>query len=1247
MYSRYLSRRVHWARPGSFLLAACLALAGCGQSASFDQSLVAAQTALGTGDLRTAEIQLKNALQAAPEHPQARLLLGRVFLRQGNAVAAAREFERARHLGVPEQDVLPDLARAWLGEEAHQQIDALKMGADLPAEVRASLLAVQAESLLARGRTAEAQDKAGASLALAPASIDGRFAMAHVESELGRYSEARQRLESALVDAPNRADGWGLMGDIERGAGRFDAAEAALTKAMQDPALALRAQLMRALVRLQAGRLDTAEEDLKALRAKLKESPPLDYAEGLLAYLRQDYRSARSHLDAALGKLPADGAALALAGANQLALGDPAMARIYLERAVSARPDEVATRRMLVMTLLQLGALEEAETLARKLLAQLPNDTAAMDLLASALMMQGKREEGLAVLRKVEQSLVHSPAEAVRASAARLAKGADAVGLDQLESALAEDPALQDASAQAVLKALRAGDLDQARSRADAYRQQAPDAPAALALNGLVSLARGESDAAQQAFRTALDKDPGNLAAAIGTAELARQAGDLGRARQALASSLAHHPDSAARLAQLARIALAMGDEEAARGYVTQTLATGSGGLDAILDLGALELRLGNPGQTLRLLALLDQEASATSRSLRLTASAQLALADYGAARATLLRLGDAIEQEPGLLLGLATASAALGKPDEAKASLEKALALDPEYLPARLGLTKLAVARKDMTAAERGLRDLRERLGATDREVLLIEAQLADLRGNLTAANQAFQELLGGADKSSPIDLRLQGAAEQLILGYVRDGNPQRALQAAQALRERQPDAPGVHLLLGTLYQREGQTELAAQSFGRALALEPGSPAATRGLAEIAISGGHLDEARRLYETSLKQHPVEVDLLVGLARVALLRDDPLAAQGYLTQSVQGNPLLLKPRLYLAAYWLRQDNAARALSLLEEAKTLHGDDSGLLGLEAEAQLKLERYEAAAQTLRQLERLRPDDPQILVALAGAEAGLGDAARAQRTLERALQRDPNSVAALNGLARLAIVRKAVDEAKARIEALKRIVGADSQEVMMLEGNLAEAQGDLKRAGELYGQLFQQSPSSVSLLWLARVKVKSQNVEGAWRDMTAWLDKHPNDGLVHFEIGMLYMNVGKTDKAAEHFERSLELGGANPIALNNLAWHLREKQPQKALEYGRRAYAISPDSADIADTLAVLLGEQGELTEAQRVIEQARQKAPENASILFHQASILARAGESGRSIEALQTALALDARFPEHAEAQALLARLTGR
>nr|WP_159105431.1 XrtA/PEP-CTERM system TPR-repeat protein PrsT [Thiorhodococcus drewsii] len=1219
-------------------------LVGCSESHSFEQYLSEGRRALDHGDLSVAVINFKSALQIAPDDPAARWLLGRAFLRQGNYVSATRELERAQQLGISNSDLLRDLATALLGEGVYEKLDALAVGNDLSPVVRASVLATQAESLLARERILAAEEKAASALALDAASNEGRLAMAHVESELGRFTEARERVKSVLEDAPDRADGWLLMAAIERSSGQLDAAESALTKAMADPAQSLRAQLTRALVRLQAGSLDAAEEDLKALRAKLKESPQLDYADGLLAYLRQDYRSARSYLDAALGKLPAEGASLALAGSNQLALGEPAMARIYLERAVSARPDEITTRRMLGMTLLQLGELEEAEALARQLLAQLPNDAASMDLLASALMMQGKRDEGLAVLRQVRQAIISSPAEAVRAGAALLAQGSNAAGLDQLKAALTEDPALQTASAQGVLKALRAGDLEEAGSLADAYRKESSDGPAALALTGLVSLARGESDAALQDFNAALDKDPGRLAAAVGVAELAAQTGDLERARHVLESSLAYHPESDARLAQLARIALAMGDGEAARGYVEQALASGPKAVDAILEVGAQELRLGSPAQTLRLLALLDDDAAAKPGALRLTASAQLALADYGAARATLLRLGDAVNEEPGLLVSLASASAELGKLDEANASLEKALDLDPEYLPARLGLTKLAVARKDIAAAERGLRGLRERLGASDREVLLIEAQIADLRGNLTAANQAFQELLGGTGKALAIDLGLQGAAEQLILGYVRDGNPQRALEAAQALRDRQPNAPGVHLLLGTLYQREGQTELAAQSFGRALALEPGSPAATRGLAEIAITQGDLDEAQRLYEASLERHPVDVDLLVGLARLALLRDDPLAAQASLNQAVQGNPLLLTPRLYLAAYWLRQDNAARALSLLDEARTIHGDDPGLLGLEAEAQLKLERYEAAAKTLRQLERLRPDDPQILVALAGAQAGLGDEAGAERALERALRLQPDSVAALNGLARLAILKKAVDEAEARIDALKRIVGADSQDVMVLEGNLAEAQDDLGRAGEIYGKLFKQSPSSVSLLWMARVKVKSQDIEGAWRDMTAWLDKHPNDGLVHFEVGMLYMNVGKQKEAAEHYERSLALGGANPIALNNLAWLLREEQPDKALEYGRQAHAISPDSADIADTLAVLLGEQGQLAEAQRLVEEAHQKAPENASILFHKASILARAGAPDQAIKALQTALALDQGFAERAAAESLLARL---
>ncbi|MBK9685572.1 MAG: tetratricopeptide repeat protein [Betaproteobacteria bacterium] len=67
-------------------------------------------------DYAAAVIELKSALQKAPDDREARLLLGRSLLQTGDPTAAAIELQKALDLGADPNDVQPLLAQAVLGQ---------------------------------------------------------------------------------------------------------------------------------------------------------------------------------------------------------------------------------------------------------------------------------------------------------------------------------------------------------------------------------------------------------------------------------------------------------------------------------------------------------------------------------------------------------------------------------------------------------------------------------------------------------------------------------------------------------------------------------------------------------------------------------------------------------------------------------------------------------------------------------------------------------------------------------------------------------------------------------------------------------------------------------------------------------------------------------------------------------------------------------------------------------------------------
>jgi cellulose synthase operon protein C len=122
-------------------------------------------------------------------------------------------------------------------------------------------------------------------------------------------------------------------------------------------------------------------------------------------------------------------------------------------------------------------------------------------------------------------------------------------------------------------------------------------------------------------------------------------------------------------------------------------------------------------------------------------------------------------------------------------------------------------------------------------------------------------------------------------------------------------------------------------------------------------------------------------------------------------------------------------------------------------------------------------------------------------------------------------------------------------------------------------------------------------------------------------------------------------VKLESRNLVALNNLAWLIREKEPVQALDYARRAAELAPDSAEVLDTLAVVEYLNKDYRRAERSIDRALNQQPDNPSLLYHSAMIDVALEDESQARATLEELLESNAEFPELAEAKALLAQLT--
>jgi len=157
--------------------------------------------------------------------------------------------------------------------------------------------------------------------------------------------------------------------------------------------------------------------------------------------------------------------------------------------------------------------------------------------------------------------------------------------------------------------------------------------------------------------------------------------------------------------------------------------------------------------------------------------------------------------------------------------------------------------------------------------------------------------------------------------------------------------------------------------------------------------------------------------------------------------------------------------------------------------------------------------------------------------------------------------------------------------------------------------------------------------------------WVAQNPTDVDARMALVSQLVGLGETEAVIQQLRELVKLQPSNAEALNNLAWYLREQAPLEALEFSRLAVSLSPDRAELLDTLALLESDAGNHQQALEHIKRAVAASPGSSYLLYHHALIEARLGNKATAIDILKAVLGGDgAAFPEREKAEELLASL---
>ena len=195
-------------------LACVVALTGCSDPSAADL-LASARSHLAKNEVEAARLELKTLLQGHPNTAEARYLLGKLMLDNGDLAGAEAELRRALEGGHAEASVLPLLARSMvgLGKGALllQQFGQVKLaGAQADAELKTQL----ATALAGENDLAGARDTINQALQQSPDFGPALLLRARLTAADGNAAGALKEVDALLARQADNADAWLLKADL-------------------------------------------------------------------------------------------------------------------------------------------------------------------------------------------------------------------------------------------------------------------------------------------------------------------------------------------------------------------------------------------------------------------------------------------------------------------------------------------------------------------------------------------------------------------------------------------------------------------------------------------------------------------------------------------------------------------------------------------------------------------------------------------------------------------------------------------------------------------------------------------------------------------------------------------------------------------------------------------------------------------------------------------------------------------------
>ena len=636
------------------------------------------------------------------------------------------------------------------------------------------------------------------------------------------------------------------------------------------------------------------------------------------------------------------------------------------------------------------------------------------------------------------------------------------------------------------------------------------------------------------------------------------------------------------------------------------------------------------------------------------------------------------------LLYGLANAAA--GDLVAGQDFMKKALALDPDSTEIQINLARIYLATNQMQKAyELALKVINRDEKHVAAYYLAANAKLR--LGDQEGAMQLYQDLLtvdpaqlqallfSGIYQLDKNDFSAaSGYAEQLKSRFPKRGEGGRLagmilyrqqkyneakLELQQSIRLQKNVV--TYFFLGLSQYANNELEQALNQFQNALDLNPNFERARIMVALVLFKQQRLDDSSQVISTVLKNNPDNAIALNVMGNILLAQKrydegmealdratdiNPGLVDAYLKKGVvhfsQGEkglgetelisavdaaPELVKNRIVLVTYYLKQKNYTEAVKVIKDGFNGSSEDALLYNYLAAAYFAQKKFDDAVIALNDAKKTKPDYLTPYFNLAQYYASKGEYIKAVHEYEGILKSQSDNIRALLGMASV----YGIEGDEQAIESVfDKILQTKTAQGYVVGVSYYLKKGDIEKVKSLVDEGVKAFPDTIDLLTVqGRLFLLDRNVGEAEKIYRKIFDLNPEQGSDL--LLRLFLASGQTDKAEQHVSNVLSNNFLDDYAyLLASSFSLSKKDINGAIDMLEKGISKVEDPYRLQVRLGTLLQSRGDQTQAEQLYSKVLVSAPKYAAAYMAMGTLKEQSGDKGAALKYYKETIKRDKR-----------------